>query len=291
MVFWHGLQSVLRADPFHRSFVECDTNMFIRFKVPWGFLLAAGMCFSPFREATALAAGSETATLVKRVEHLIDLRRTEGAERTQWERQQDALSRRHELLEAEKSLLLERIAAHEAHMSDLHETAEAAAVRLAARNQVFDEAKGQLGEAESRLDAARATVPDGLRGDLPQTATPDRPLTERVGQWAALVDGLLRLDRTLHLQRQLLPAPDEARRHFDVLYLGLSQGYAVSPDQQLAGHGVRTASGWVWSWDPDWADAVRRAIRIQRGELEPRQIWLPVATADTAAAGEGGRHD
>ncbi len=240
---------------------------------------------------TTLAAGSETATLVQRVEQLIALRSTEGAERAQWERQQDVLSRRHELLEAEKTLLLERIAAREAQMSGLRETAEASEARLAGRTRVFDEAKGLLGAAESRLDAARATVPDGLRGDLPQTATPDRPLTERVGQWATLVDGFLRLDRTLHLQRQLLPAPGEARRHFDVLYLGLSQGYAVSPDQQLAGHGVRTAAGWVWLWDPDWADAVRRAIRIQRGELEPRRIWLPVATADAAAAGEGGRHD
>jgi hypothetical protein len=62
----------------------------------------------------------------------------------------------------------------------------------------------------------------------------------------------------------------------DVLYLGLARGFAVAVDDSIAAAGSPETTGWRWTWDPELAAAVRRAIRYHRRELPAELVQLPL---------------
>jgi len=78
---------------------------------------------------------------------------------------------------------------------------------------------------------------------------------------------------TVDSERRELPGGDELE--FDVLYLGLSQGWYVDRSGTRAGRISPGTDGWTWSEQPTLALDVRRAIRMVQKEETPGSVSLP----------------
>jgi hypothetical protein len=62
----------------------------------------------------------------------------------------------------------------------------------------------------------------------------------------------------------------------DVIYLGLSCGFAVSPDSSIAAIGTPDTTGWTWTAAPEIAADVRKLADIKNNQLPPQLITLPL---------------
>ncbi len=239
-----------------------------RIVAAYGIFLFAG---------AGVAKATDTGILVRDVERLIELQQSIRQEWTQWEVQREALTRRHDLLQLEKSMLEARV--DEAEQAAAYEVQAMAALeeRLDLRDEILQKAGQLLAETELLAPFARETVPEGLRNSLPPPVPDATSILYRLQAVMNLTAAIHQLDQSITQNRQLMDSPDGGRRQFDVLYLGLSQAYAVSPDNRLAGHGFRHNGNWNWSWNPEWANPIRQAIRIHQNDLPPRWVRLPVA--------------
>ncbi len=239
-----------------------------RIVAAYGIALFAGAGF---------ATAADTGILVRDVERLVELQQAIRQEWTQWEIQREALTRRHDLLQLEKSMLEARVDEAEQAAASEYQTTAALEEQLDRRDQILQEAGQLLAETELLVPLARETVPEGLRDSLPPPVQDATSILSRLQAVMNLAAAIHQLDQSITQHRQLMDSPDGGRRQFDVIYFGLSQAYAVSPDNRLAGHGFRHNGNWDWSWNPEWANSIRQAIRIHRNDLPPRWVRLPVA--------------
>ncbi len=234
----------------------------------YGIALFAGAAF---------VTAADTDILMRDVERLIELQQAIRQEWTQWEIQREALTRRYDLLQLEKSMLEDQVDKAEQAAASEYEATAALEKRLDQRDKILQEAEQLLADTELVAALARETVPEGLRNNLPPPVPATTSILPRLQAIMNLAAAIHELDQSITHQRQLMKSPDGGRRQFDVLYLGLSQAYAVSLDNRLAAHGSRRNGNWDWSWNPEWADPIRQAIRIHQNDLPPRWVRLPVA--------------
>lgn len=236
----------------------------------------AGLCLVLWTGSDVGAAEADTAGLVRDVDRLVRLRQEIHREKVEWEAQQQTLGQRVRLLQREKEMLRQRIAETDRVMDEAGEELVELERRRERQERALANAARALDKFDDELATARAAVPNGLDEDLQI----DRPASDRVvvrlRNALAWAEGVHRLDQEIHHHRQLMDVPEVGRLQLDLLYLGLSQAYAVSRDDRVAGHGVWNGSQWSWSWDPAWAPVVRAAVQIHEGQQAPRWLHLPI---------------
>ncbi len=217
------------------------------------------------------ARGESTSERIAQVDAWLRLRRELAQEREAWNARRRSLEQRIDLLQREKLALQQRLSdgTHAARRDT--EEHEALQRGLAAWEDELHRAEDSLTALAHQLD----TAPDGEAWRLPQEGA----LTERLGALFTRALDLQRRHQRLWHETQVLDTP-EGRRRMDVLHLGFAQAYAVTPDNRLAGHGVWTGARWRWSWNPDWAPAIRHALHIQQAESPPRWVELPITLPD-----------
>ena len=139
-----------------------------------------------------------------------------------------------------------------------------------------------LAAAEKNLLEWKQRLPPGLKEGIRQTFEPltaadveeqtaDQRLQNILVAQAVLEDLANRISRT----RAVLIISGQERQ-VDLLYLGLTQGYAVTPDTSLGGMGTWTATGWEWEWNSEWGNAVQRAMEVYEGVRPAALESLPV---------------
>lgn len=226
------------------------------------------------------ATEPDSVALVRDVERLIALRLTLRRETRQWESQREKLEQRIGLLERERDRLSERFAEIERAHHERTRVADETQTRIAASETAFAEAESRVTRVRARMTDARRLIPEGLRDAMVFSHAPENGLP---GQLTGLFQetlGVQRLNREVHVTHLTRIAPDGTHRRFDALLLGLSQAYVVSPDNGMAGHGIRGAHEWAWTWNAAWAGNIRRALRIAQDEASPRRIPLPAGWVD-----------
>ncbi len=122
------------------------------------------------------------------------------------------------------------------------------------------------------------TAPGAASGDTPETSWGDR-LRQVLMQLGQLTE----ITNELHQEAIVLTRPDDERPwQFDALYLGLAQAYAVSPDNHLAAWGRPTRDGWRWTWHPELAPDIRKAIVVYRRTAAATTVSLPAEIVEEA---------
>ncbi len=136
------------------------------------------------------------------------------------------------------------------------------------------------GEAETTLQRLFHQIPASLQTDLrPAMNEAGREGLSTVQRLRYLLDvygQIEQLQQGTHVVTELMEISPGERREVDVLYLGLSAGYAVSKDAQWAALGRPGEEGWVWQSAPAHAEEIRQAVRVHRNEEPPVLVRLPL---------------
>lgn len=128
-------------------------------------------------------------------------------------------------------------------------------------------------------EAMEASGPQG--GDLQkpgERTPPPRDARDRVRRFRDALSAtaaVQQLNRQIHAGRMAVPADGEPVE-MDVLFLGLSQAFGVTPDGSRAAVRRWRDGQWRWTAAPDHARAIRQALAIYRKDKPARFIALPL---------------
>ncbi|MCR9246593.1 MAG: DUF3450 domain-containing protein [bacterium] len=108
----------------------------------------------------------------------------------------------------------------------------------------------------------------------PEKANPS--LAIRFGNVAAILQEVDKWNHVITIEPELLELEDGRRAEVTVLYLGIGQGYYVSPDNKFAGVGSANSKEWVWQPANEAAAKIREAIEIYQKKKTAKFVGLPV---------------
>ena len=230
------------------------------------------------------AGGAGVDALEGALKQWVDLRGEIATEQRTWREKEGRLQREIKLLGVEKTGLEEAL--RRSH--DQASTSQDMRLELTARRErmtaALDGLRPALDRAEADLREFQAGLPAGLAGrmaaafrGLPVSARAAEVLSvsRRMQVVMALYTELETLQHAIHVVKEVLPAA-ASPREVDVLYLGLSRGYAVAPDDTWAAAGRPGPDGWTWQSTPGIAGEVRRAVQLYRRERIGELVRLPV---------------
>jgi len=143
--------------------------------------------------------------------------------------------------------------------------------------------------AEAHMRSCRRRLPPLLQDQLTASFAAlelsdadgePRRVAERLQVVAALYAELQRLAKGVHTGKMLMTDAAGDTREMEVLFVGLTVGYAVSLDNTRAASGRPAARDWTWQWDAALAPAVRDALALARRDRAPALVTLPMRTAE-----------
>ncbi len=198
------------------------------------------------------------------------------------------------LMESTRDALQERVkqleqkrAALEAKTAGERREAE----ELTARRQEMvgeaAEAAKQLQELDARLVRMRPWLPPRLSValELPyrSLAASALPLGERMQHTMAILNRCLHFNRTLTHGEEAIAVPGGEGRLLEVVYWGLSNGYALDRTAGTAYLGAPAAEGWVWTPAPELAADVGRLLAVCADKTAPEYVELALRVSDPTA--------
>jgi len=101
-------------------------------------------------------------------------------------------------------------------------------------------------------------------------------LGERFQNVIGTLNEIDKFNREITVANELRALPGGRTLEVRSLYIGLGQGYYVTPDGLSAGVGVATADGWSWQPADGLAGDIARAIAILQNEQPPAYVPLEV---------------
>jgi hypothetical protein len=191
-----------------------------------------------------------------------------------------ALQERTRQLEAQRAELEARTA------EERRDTAD-----LMARRQEMKDAQAQaddhlrlLGE---RLVQMRAWLPPRLSAalELPyrSLAKPDADISERMRYAMLILNRCAQFNRTVSVDEEMVTAANGEKRLMEVVYWGLSHGYALDRTSNEAYLGAPSESAWAWTTLPDMAPQVAQLINASLDKAEPTFVILPAQVSHPEA--------
>jgi hypothetical protein len=192
----------------------------------------------------------------------------------------DALQERTRQLEAKRAELEARTA------SARNDTAA-----LLARRQELKAAQAQAADhlrlLADRLARMRAWLPPRLSValELPyrSLATPDADTSERMRYAMIILSRCAQFNRAVSVGEEMITTANGEKRLMEVVYWGLSHGYALDRSAHAAYLGAPTENSWGWTVLPDLAPRVARLIDAGLDKSEPAFVILPAQAVQPAA--------
>ncbi len=218
------------------------------------------------------------------VAKLTDLRGEIAAEKRLWREQRPQWQREIALLTVERERLQTELDQYREERSDAVERREGMLRRQTELQAVRERIASAVRRAEIGLRAIEPLIPPALRSNLDEAyrqlpendrEAADTSLTRRLQRVLALYSGIQRMQTEIQTARAMVELPDE-RREMDVMYLGLSRAYAISPDAGVAAVGRPGEDGWIWERADGFESRIRDAIAVYSRELPARLVELPL---------------
>jgi hypothetical protein len=246
------------------------------------------LCFLSFAFGSAACAETSAPADLKALDGLVGqwmaLRTTLAEERREWDGRRRQWEEEIALLEAEAEAL-ERERAEGDSFASSFETRRAEAMERKERTEAeLRKLRAVLDRAEADLRQWSGRIPEGLRAPLaasfaalPQTqeeADP-RSVVRRAQAAVVLYSQIESIQNQFHAASEMLEV-EGMRRQVDVLYLGLSRAFAVSPGDDWAAVGAPTELGWSWMPAPSEARAIRLALDVFNRQAAAQWVGLPL---------------
>ena len=101
-------------------------------------------------------------------------------------------------------------------------------------------------------------------------------LSERFQNVIAVLNTAHKFQQQIEITSELRTLDDGKTAEVAVMYVGFGQAWFVSNDGAVAGTGHSTEGGWEWTQNNALAPQVSAAIKIQKGEVTPDFVSLPI---------------
>ena len=154
---------------------------------------------------------------------------------------------------------------------------EAKATAAATAQTDFEAKLAALGQ---RLVAMRASLPprlaDALDVSLRSLANPELGPGERMQLTVSVLNRCAQFNRMVSFGEEVLAIePGSEPRIVEVIYWGLSHGYALDRAGERAWFGSPTPEGWRWESRPDLVAPTARLIAIYTDKRDPEYVVAP----------------
>jgi hypothetical protein len=206
------------------------------------------------------------------IEQWIQAEKAENKAKSDWKEDRQNLLTQKILLESEKQSLEKQLnSLDEKQVSESGERD-----RLEKSIADFEASKTMLekrvDQSEKYLTALRPKLPPLLQKkietQLPtapntkasETKQPGSTLVRRLQKLIGTWNEIHQFQNKITVTKQVIALVDSSEVEADVLYLGLAQGYFVTPDDQRAGIGKVDSSNWVWTEIPELGPEIRTAL-------------------------------
>jgi hypothetical protein len=192
----------------------------------------------------------------------------------------EALQERTRQLEAQRTELEARTAEERRDTADLM-------ARRQAQKDAQAEAANHLRLLGERLARMRPWLPprlsDALELPYRSLAKTDADAGERMRYAMLILSRCAQFNRTVSVDEEMITAANGERRLMEVVYWGLSHGYALDRSSNEAYLGAPTESAWAWTTLPDMAPQVAKLINASLDKAEPAFVILPAQASHPAA--------
>ena len=202
-------------------------------------------------------------------------------------RLQDEWSAQRGLLESTVHAVEERANSLEVRRDELKARTAQEREELAtqeAKNQAmatgFQATEARLKSLDEKLLRLRPALPPRLAAalELPyrSLAGPALPLGERMQLTMTVLNRCVQFNRVVTHGEEVIKLPGESvERSLEVIYWGLSHGYALDRAAGRAWLGSPGPSGWQWEPRPDAAKSVATLLAIADDKEEPEFVTVP----------------
>jgi len=205
-------------------------------------------------------------------------------EREDWQVGKDVLEQRIALIRGEIDGLEGRIAEIDGGLGDTDRRRR----ELDAENAALREASASLAAGIGGLEAKTlrliGRLPEPIRSRVkplsqriptdPGSTEPS--LSQRFQNVVGVLNEVNKFQRDITVTSELRSLEDGRTVEVTALYVGLGQGYYVTPDGAAAGYGGPGPEGWEWFPANELAAQVAHAIAILQNEQVPAFVPLPV---------------
>ncbi len=185
----------------------------------------------------------------------------------------NGLNERAQTLETRRDYLQAKTAKDRDELAKLE-----AATSVAAAGMQATEAK--LKALDARLLQLRPSLPPRLSAalELPFKSLTSTELTtgERMQMTMTVLNRCTQFNRGINSEEELLsPGGEMNTQLLEVIYWGMSHGYALDRTKDKAWFGSPGTAGWQWESLPDGAKRVAELIAIYQGKGEPVFVEVP----------------
>ncbi len=147
----------------------------------------------------------------------------------------------------------------------------------------------QLKATSAQLLQLRRSLPprlsDALAMSYKSLAETELTLGVRMQLTMTMLNRCQQFNRSITCEEEILKlGGDGSARQLEVIYWGLSHGYALDRSAGKVWFGSPGPEGWQWAPVADAADHVTRLIAIYRGKSEPEFVEVPVSLTNKSVA-------
>jgi Skp family chaperone for outer membrane proteins len=239
--------------------------------------------------SAAVATAADPLETVGRVAGEVTRTRAETVRlQTEWASQR-------QLMEAMVHALEERATSIESKRDNLKERTAQEREELAALETKNQSTAGDLQQAEARLKLfdekllrLRQALPPRLSAalELPyrSLAAASLPLGERLQLTMTVLNRCVQFNRVISWGEEVLTLAGESTpRSLEVIYWGLSHGYALDRTADRVWLGSPGPQGWQWEPRPDAAKSVAALLAVAKDKAEPEFVTVPAQLRHTGA--------
>ncbi len=204
-----------------------------------------------------------------------------------WASQKALLQATLDALQERVRQLEERRAALEVKTAGARRETEELVARRQALTEATTDAERRLRELDERLVRLRPWLPPRLSAalELPYRSLVAKELSlgERMQHTTTILNRCVHFNRTVAGGEEVVIATGGEAKLMEVVYWGLSHGYALDRAAGVAYTGAPAAKGWEWAPAPELAKAVERLIAVAADKTEPETVVVPVRAGDPEA--------
>ena len=232
-----------------------------------------------------VASGESVRDLEGLVAQWVELRSQIASEQQAWAEQKRHLERGTALLRKEADELARDMAESRDVIAILDEQRTELQETRDELHQTLQALQPALESAEKALLKARNTLPASLGSGLMDAMArlPETPEQASLGTVArrmqlvmAIYTEMEKLQNNYHWVKEVINVGGGRRTEVEILYVGLSCGFAVSADGGWAAIGRPGPEGWTWEPRPSLGPEVRKAIDVLNRRRTPELVSLPL---------------
>ena len=239
--------------------------------------------------ATGLNVAAETLDDVRQAAAAVARVRAETATlESDWRWQRETLGASWQALIQQKDALAHDAELWKANLSAENSEIAGLQAKSGAARAIFDEVDQRLKAISEQLVSMQPWLPPRLARavELPcrTLGDPRLPAAERMQHIATVWSRCMLFNRSITCAEEALTlGGDKNARVIEVIYWGLSHGYALDTSNGTAFHGFPGKDGWVWEEQPDIAPRVARLVAIYNDRADPELVSVPAQVTNPFA--------